>query len=156
MNEQSKTHWKKLTNPNYLGSWDVEKDSLEVTVNEIVTEDFYVPGEGDSSGVVMYFKEKDKGMILNKTNLKAMESITGSSYVEDWIDQKILLKVDKVKAFGEVVDALRIHKYSKQKITAKRFEAALEAIKANKYSKEKLVNEFELSKEQFKTLENGK
>ena len=29
------THWKKLTNPNYLGSWDITSGSLIVTIKQI-------------------------------------------------------------------------------------------------------------------------
>ena len=47
-------------------------------------------------------------MILNATNIKMLCGILGSPFIEDWYGRKIELTVSKVKAFGEIHDALRI------------------------------------------------
>ena len=60
-------------------------------------------------------------MILNRTNAKAIEKVAGSGLIQDWVGTKVTLYVESgVKAFGEVVDALRIRdkKPSKQKMSA--------------------------------------
>ena len=62
----------------------------------------------DESCMVIYFEELDKGMICNKTNAKTITSVHGSPYVEDWPGKKIILGTEKVSAFGETTDALRI------------------------------------------------
>lgn len=152
---KDKTHWKKMTDTNYLGSWDVD-DSLDVVIKKIVKEKFYTPGEGESEGVVAYFDSIEKGMILNKTNLKAIENALNSPFVEDWAGQKITLKVAQVRAFGETVDALRVHRYNKSVLNTERFNKSLAMIKEGKYKKEELIKNFELSNTQLKQLENVK
>ena len=50
-------------------------------------------------------------IIANKANGTALQEITGSQYVEDWAGAKIEIYIDpNVKAFGQVVSALRIRK----------------------------------------------
>jgi hypothetical protein len=47
-------------------------------------------------------------MILNKTNLKSIAKIAKSPMIENWIGVQIILTIETVKAFGEIVEALRI------------------------------------------------
>jgi len=49
-----------------------------------------------------------KPMILNATACKQLRKFTGSSFLEDWNDTLVTLYVEKIKAFGEIVDAVRI------------------------------------------------
>lgn len=104
------THWKKLTNPNYLGSYAFE-DGKEMILtvksvgNEIVT------GEGGRKEecTVCHFAENVKPMILNKTNMKTMHKIFGTPYIEEWSGHKIQIYVDpKVKFGRETTGGLRI------------------------------------------------
>ena len=64
-----KTHWKKLTNPNYLGAYAFEENkdiilTIKSVGNEVIT------GEGGRKEecTVCHFVENYKPMILNKTN----------------------------------------------------------------------------------------
>ena len=57
--------------------------------------------------LVAYFEESSKPMVLNKTNCKTIEKIY-SPFTDDWIGKKITVFAQKVKAFGDIVDALRI------------------------------------------------
>jgi len=63
---------------------------------------------------VVYFTENVKPMILNVTNCKAIEALYGS-YIEDWTGRSVQVYSEKVKAFGQLVDALRIRKKSPEK-----------------------------------------
>ena len=47
-------------------------------------------------------------MILNATNCKMISKIYDTPYIEDWVGKWISIYIAKVKAFGEVVEALRI------------------------------------------------
>jgi len=108
----SKTHIKKLRNPNYIGSWDLFDDDGNAT-NKIVTitgikkEPVHDGKGGQEDCTVMYLKET-KPMILNATNIKMLCAVLGSPFIEDWYGRQIELTVSKVKAFGEIHDALRI------------------------------------------------
>ena len=108
----SKTHFKKLRNPNYLGSWDLAKedgtfDNAILTIAGVSKELVHDGQGGQDECVVCSFKES-KPMILNSTNINAISKACGSPYIEDWTGRKIEVFVKKVKAFGEYHDALRI------------------------------------------------
>lgn len=109
MAEPVKTHWRKLVNPDYLGAYSLDpgKDmilTIKYVKNEIVTG----PDGKKEECMVMTFMENQKPMIVNSTNAKTIEKLYQTPYIEEWHSRKIQLFVDKVKAFGEVVEALRI------------------------------------------------
>ncbi len=104
------THWKKLTNPNYLGSYAFEDNNdlictIQKVQNEVVTGD----GGRKEECTVCYFVENVKPMILNKTNMKAIAKLLGTPYIENWVNKKIQIYVDpKVKFGREITGGLRI------------------------------------------------
>jgi len=59
---------------------------------------------------IAFFKESNaKPMLINATNAKMLRALTGSPFIEKWIDIRIELRVEKdIKAFGNVHDGLRI------------------------------------------------
>lgn len=109
----SKTHWKKLENPDYLGAYALEpgKD-LVVTIKSVGQEEVYNPSNNKKETcTVAHFTEKGiKPMILNVTNNKTIAKIYDTPYIEDWVGKSIAIYIAKVKAFGETVEALRIRK----------------------------------------------
>lgn len=133
----SKTHFKKLRNPNYLGSWDLMDEEGKVQ-NAILTiadtkKELVFDGNGQKEEcVVLYFKEK-KPMVMNATNLKAVSKVLESPFIEDWVGKSVELMVKKVKAFGEMHDALRISPIKPQvnkvkpQFTTENFEKAKNA-----------------------------
>jgi DNA-directed RNA polymerase subunit RPC12/RpoP len=50
-------------------------------------------------------------MILNATNNKTIAKLLKTPYIEEWAGRKIQIYTEKVKAFGEVWDALRIRPF---------------------------------------------
>jgi hypothetical protein len=103
-----KTHWRKLKDTNYLGSWDVVDKELILTIKNIETKKVSTPDGKTEELPVMTFTEDYKPMILNATNFKNIAKAHGSNFIEDWIGKKISIYITSVKAFGSVVDALRI------------------------------------------------
>ena len=107
-----KTHWKKLTNPDYLGAYALEEGKDIVLTIGYVREEKVTGTDGKKDDcVVCHFSERVKPMILNATNMKTITKLLGTPYIEDWAGHKIQIGVEKVKAFGDVVDALRIRKF---------------------------------------------
>jgi len=106
------THWKKLTNPNYLGSWDFMPGEKKTLTIDQVTQEEVIDVQQNSAKkevVVAYFKEKGvKPLILNKTNCKAIQNIYKTPYIQEWSGKRISIHIEKVKAFGKLEDALRI------------------------------------------------
>lgn len=104
----NKTHWKKLTSPNYLGSWDFQPgEERTVTIKE-VKQEIVQNQNGKEECTVAHFVEDIKPLILNKTNGGMIAKVWGTPYIEDWAGKKITLKIKKISAFGEMVDAVRV------------------------------------------------
>ncbi len=105
-----KTHWKKLTNPDYLGAYAFQPgEEKTLTIKEVKRELVYNPsGAGKEECTVAYFVEPVKPLILNVTNCKTITKVWGTPYIEDWGGLRITLKVKKISAFGEMVDAVRV------------------------------------------------
>lgn len=105
------THWKKLTNPNYLGVYSLEDGKDMILTIDKLRKEQVVGSEGKKDEcLVCYFVENVKPMIMNKTNLKQIEKLVGSPMIEEWHGFKIQVGSERVKAFGEIVDALRVRK----------------------------------------------
>ena len=106
------THWKKLTNPDYLGAYALEdgKDMV-VTIEYVRSETVTGPDGKREECPVAHFKDGIKPMILNVTNMKTIAKIYGTPFIENWAGKKIQLYVAQVSAFGTVTDALRIREY---------------------------------------------
>ena len=107
-----KTHWKKLTNPDYLGAYSLAGENgytEKVVVIESVRQETVTGTDGKKEMCMVAHLVNEKPMILNATNCKAIAKVAGSSFVEDWAGVAVTLFVQQgVKAFGDVVDALRI------------------------------------------------
>ena len=102
------THWKKLTNPNYIGSEILQPNQeLKLTIEKVQKEQVKT-AEGTQECIVAYFKGGSKGMIINKTNAKIITKILDTPFIEHWVGKSIIIYSAKVRAFGEMVDALRV------------------------------------------------
>jgi len=103
-----KTHWKKNYNSDYLDSESFNGKDTILKIARTATKKVYAAGEDAKDCFIVFFDGVKKPMILNKTNAKTITKVVGSPYVEDWIGKLIVLGVEKVKAFGDVVEALRV------------------------------------------------
>ena len=104
------THWKKLTNPNYLGAYELESadDVIVATIKSVGLEQVVGADGKREECTVAHFVENIKPMILNVTNCKTITRLYKTPYIEEWAGRKIAIFKATVKAFGETVEALRI------------------------------------------------
>lgn len=56
---------------------------------------------------VLHFAETDKGLVLNKTNVKVLVKLLGRE-TDEWRGKKIQIGHEWVKAFGDTVHAVRV------------------------------------------------
>ncbi len=100
------THWKKLTNPNYLGAYSIEDGKDLILTIGTVAEETVIGADGKREDCpVCHFEERGvKPMILNSTNMKMITKLLGTPYIENWRGHKIQIGAKKVKAFGEIVE----------------------------------------------------
>lgn len=104
-----KTHWKKLTNPDYLGAYSLENGAdLNVKIKSVVRELISGTGGKKEECTVAYL-EGQKPMILNNTNCKSITKLAKSAYIEEWKGLTITIYIAHIKAFGEDnVECLRV------------------------------------------------
>ena len=115
------THWKKLTNPNYIGAYSIEDGKDLILTIDYVREETVIGADGKKDNcVVCHFKENSKPMILNSTNMKSITKLYKTPFIEDWQGKKIQIGIEKVKAFGEVVEALRVRNIVPKSSTSKK------------------------------------
>ena len=108
----AKTHWKKLTNPDYLGAYSIDEGQDIILTIKAIREERITGADGKKEDcVIAYFVEPSKPMILNKTNMKTLEKLCKTPFIEDWAGRSIQIGVERVKAFGDVVDALRVRAF---------------------------------------------
>lgn len=107
---EQKTHFRKLLNPLYLGSHDLEPDKEYKVTFERIDRDVEVIGEGGKKQKkpIAHFKGASKPMILNATNLKMAANVIGSKFIEEWIGKSVVIKVLQERSFGEMMDVIRI------------------------------------------------
>jgi len=106
------THWKKLTNPNYIGAHDLQPNQMLTLTIESVSNEVVKCFDGKSvkeeTCVIAKIKGARKPMILNKTNMKIISKVLETPYIEEWAGKNIIIYAAKVQAFGEMVEALRV------------------------------------------------
>ena len=105
------THWKKLENPDYIGSYAFQPgETKTVTIAKVTREIVTGPDGKKEECTIVHFVENEKPLILNATNGKMISKLTDTPYIEQWAGHRIMLGVEKVKAFGDVVEAVRVKK----------------------------------------------
>lgn len=134
-----KTHIDKLRNPNYLGGWDLLDENGKtidkiVTIKEIKNESVFNQKDQSEQQVITLFFNECKPIILNATNRKTLKKVTETEYIEDMIGKKIQLTTKKIKAFGEIHDAIRIVASKPSDLTAKPIDvkACIDKLKTSK------------------------
>ena len=97
--------------PGYLGSWDLEdlpNRELTVTIEKIVDEEVVAAGQKEICTVAHWTDKAYKGMILNITNKKMLSKLYKTVDSEKLKGKAVTIGIEKVRAFGDVYDALRI------------------------------------------------
>jgi hypothetical protein len=90
----------------WLKSEDCEDEDLVLTIRRAEMED--VQGQGSTeSKLVLHFDETDKGLIVNKTNGKAVAKLHGDD-TDDWLGKRIALYATEVEFGGETMLGIRV------------------------------------------------
>lgn len=98
----------------YLKKEDIERDTL-VTVAKLGQADVSMEDQDADLKWTVKFKELEKPMVLNVTNINAMTEATGTDETDEWIGKKVVVYVDPNVMFaGKRVGGLRIRKAKNQ------------------------------------------
>lgn len=80
------------------------KGETPVIIKEV---SFAEVGEEKVTKGVLLFEEFDRGMVLNRTNLKRIVEIHGAE-TDDWVGKKITLYPSETEFGGRTVDCIRV------------------------------------------------
>lgn len=117
----TRTHYRKAFDSPYLSSADIVEPTV-LTISHVTLEIDHTKKTKDLFNTahfadkVIRVGEKLKPMILNASNSKTMKGITGSPFIEDWINVRVTIYVDNNVRFGkETVEGLRISPHVPEK-----------------------------------------
>lgn len=111
---ETKTHYRKAFNSPYLSSADIVGPTI-LTISHVTLSGDATKKTKDVFNTA-HFVEKElrqgetlKPMILNAHNSKILKDLTGSHFLEDWINVPVTIYVDCNVRFGrDTVEGLRI------------------------------------------------
>lgn len=106
----SETHWKRLINPDYLGAYSLEAgNDMILTISAVKREMITGTGGKKEECPVCHWKENQKPMILNVTNMKTIAKMYGP-YIENWAGKRVQIYASTTKFGGDTMECLRIRK----------------------------------------------
>lgn len=146
---ETKTHWKTLTNPDYIGAYSLNGKDLSVTIDKVARE--LVTGtNGKKEECTVAHLKGLKPFIINKTNAKTIAKVLGSPYIEDWSDKVITLYPTITKLKGEDVECLRVREIVALPTlteTHEKFKAVKNAVKSGTYTMEQMKSKYTITDE---------
>lgn len=89
----------------YLKASDIGDAQPVVQIARVTVE---AVGREQEQKPILYFVGKSKGVVLNKTNARAIAQIAGSNETDDWTGITVQLYVAQVEFSGESMEAIRI------------------------------------------------
>lgn len=99
---------KDITESKYLTKDDCEP-AIKVTVSHCTEENVALANQPPKMKYVLYFKEKEKGMVLNLTNFERIVLITGRPDTDNWTNAQLTLFNDPTVDFGgKLVGGIRV------------------------------------------------
>lgn len=90
---------------NYLKASDLGTSQPIVTIERVEIEPV---GRDREMKPVIYFKGKEKGFVLNKTNSNTIAALTGSRDTDDWSGCQIRVYATTTEFGGETVECIRV------------------------------------------------
>ena len=97
--------------PGYLGSWDVEEcpnREITLTIDHIVDEKLIANGQSEVCTVIHWKEQGVAPMVCNVCNKKTLAKLYKTTDTEKLRGKVVIIGVEKVRAFGDIHDALRI------------------------------------------------
>ena len=89
----------------YLKASDLKGREPVLTIKGVIREEV---GQKREMKPILYFKEAQKGLVLNKTNAGRVTQIAGSGIIDEWKGVQVKLYATEVEFQGDTVDAIRI------------------------------------------------
>lgn len=111
----------------YLRAADIPDEGRVFTIKDVEEEDFKNDGETETK-IIVYFRESEKGLILNKTNGNTFFDLCGED-TDDWPGKKVRLLSSITTFQGKPTPCIRVS--TKAVATKKAAPAAVPVITQN-------------------------
>jgi len=93
----------------YLKHQDLDGNDWVVTISDVTRDDIKDKDGTSKKKFVIHFKECDKGLVLNTTNMNMLYKLLLSDDSDAWIGKRVTLYVkDDIEMGGEIMSGLRI------------------------------------------------
>jgi hypothetical protein len=92
----------------WLKAADFDESGSVLTIDRL-EEESIGQGSDKADKWVLYFKELDKGLVLNKTNTNIIAALYGDD-TDEWDGKLVTLYATEVQFQGDMVDAIRVRK----------------------------------------------
>ena len=102
----------------YLAGDMIGQNQVTLTIVSVSIEDMNSGKGGSQSKPCLHFKERDKMMVLNKTNATALAKELGPE-TDRWKGARITLEAPMIDAFGKQTRTLRITKVEPPDVSVK-------------------------------------
>jgi hypothetical protein len=87
---------------------DLRGQDAVVTISKVSLEELRMEDNSKERKCVIEFQGKKKKLVLNKTNMKMIGKVLKSFETDDWVGKQVALYPTTCKAFGEIVDCIRV------------------------------------------------
>lgn len=101
------THWKSLTDREFIFAFDLDGRDVTVTIAKVVAGELTSAGGKKTKKPVVFFEGKAKGLALNASNAKTIATLYGN-YVEAWVGKQITMYPTTTQMNGETVECIRL------------------------------------------------
>ena len=96
--------WKKHVDFKYLAGEDFINKTVNMTVSGSIKDEAYnQKSRRNEPVVVLHFEGTDKGIILNKTNARAIELLMGTDKIDEWVGKQIPFYGQPDKRHGHII-----------------------------------------------------
>lgn len=113
----NKVDYRSLYDRDYLGHFDLpEGREVTVTIASVKGGELIAQGGRKSKKPIIMFEGKEKGLIVNKTNGKAISGMYGP-IISDWPGKRVTLYKAQTQMGADLVDCIRIRPQIPQKKT---------------------------------------
>ena len=101
----------------YMAGDMIGQSTITLTIANVTMENMNSGKGGAQSKPCLRFKERDKLMVLNKTNAKTLAAILGPE-TDNWKGARVTIAAPVIDAFGKSARSLRITDVQPEKIVA--------------------------------------
>ena len=75
----------------YLKHQDLQGQDVVLTIDSVTRESIKEKDGSEKKKFILYFKELEKGLVLNSTNMNTLYAVLKSDESDDWINKRITL-----------------------------------------------------------------